>query len=341
VDRLFREANSRDDSITRSDVEEFLSGELAYTLHRRVVRKFTRNPIIANHHGELAQADLIDIQKLSKENGGYNYILTLIDVFSKYAFAVPIMRKTAAQMSKALNTILQSYRPSNLQTDEGTEFTNVQVQRLLKDHLVHFYLAKNERIKCAVIERFQRTIMTRINKYLTSKGTNRFIGLLPQFMEAYNNSYHRSIRMSPIQAMNAPSSVVFKNLYGYESHRDMLLKMNRRKSKKKLGDTVRIPEQKNKFAKGYSQNFTDEIYTVNNVNSGAKVPVYQLKDYKGNVIKGNYYPEEIQVVRNSDLYRVIVLREKGRGKRKQYLVKYANFDLEPEWIPAANLQDLS
>ena len=340
VDRLYREAHARDSKITRQDVESFLSGEIAYTLHRRAVRKFARNPVVARHFRDLAQADLVDVSRYSHDNDDSRFILTLIDVFTKYAYAVPLYRKTGKQVASALESLLHKYRPSNLQTDGGTEFTNAHVQRLLKQHLINYYIARNEKIKCSIVERFQRTLMTKLHKYFTAKGTHTFIDVLADAVNAYNRSYHRSIRMTPEQATKMNPRVLFKHLYGYESEREML-KASRSKSKVKGGQKVRVQENKNRFNKGYMQNFTDAIFTVSNVNTGTARPQYKLKDHRGKTLEGSFYPEEIQSVTQSDRYRVQVLAERKRGRGKQYLVRYLNLDSEPEWIAGSRLEDIS
>lgn len=341
VNKLYRSAVEIDPSINRSDVENFLSGEFAYTLHRKIVRRFRRNPVVANFHTELAQADLIDVIKYSDENDGYRYILTMIDVFSKLAFAIPIKSKSAVDMESAFQTLFVSYRPSNLQTDEGKEFTNIRVQKLLKANLVHFYLAKNEVIKCAVVERFQRTLMTRISKYFTSKGHHRYIDVLHEFISSYNNTYHRTIRMTPSQATVAETSVVFMNLYGYKNERDMLRDEYKRNPKHEVGTSVRVPKLKNIFEKGYRQTFTDEIFKIDSQNTSQQEPVYKLKDHRGKVIPGTFYEKEVQKVAANNLYRVEVLGKRKRGRVTQIRVRYINFpEVQPEWINESNIQDL-
>lgn len=341
AERLYAEAKQFDKSIKLDDVKKFLSGELTFTLHRRVVRKFKRNPVVASRHGEQGQADLIDIQKYKKENNNISFILTVIDVFSKFAHAIPLKSKSAADVANAFKALFKTYRPLSIQKDEDKEFTCKAVQTVFKQHLVKWFLAKNEKIKCAVVERFQRTIMTRINKYLTSKGTHSFVDLLPKFLTAYNNSYHRSIKTSPLLAVLAPAELIFKNLYGFENERALLRNLYA-KPKVSEGVPVRVAANKSRFAKGYSQNFTDEIYTIDKAMTGVNRPVYRLKDHKDKVIKGNFYPDEIQQIEKKDLYRVQVLAERKRGRGKQYLVHYENFpDSDNEWIPASRLRDIS
>lgn len=346
VDKLYREARTRDDNISRRDVENYLSSQLTYTLHRKIVRKFKRNPTIANHHGYQAQADLIDIQKYATQNSGFRYILTVIDVFSKLAYAIPLKNKKGPTVAHAFSELLQRYRPARLQTDEGTEFTNKHVQSVLRDHFVHYFIAKNEVIKCAVIERFQRTLMSRVHKYLTSKGTRKFVHLLDNFVRSYNSSMHRSLLMAPIDATKpANKSLIFQRLYKFKDRRELLkyqLRQARRRSRE-VGDIVRIPVQKNIFAKGYRQNFTDQLYKVIGSNPSGPRPVYRLKSADNDErekVHGVFYPEELQKVTSQDLYRVSILREKGKGPDKQVLIQFENTDAPSRWIRASDLESI-
>lgn len=342
VDSLLREARQRSSAITRKDVENFLSSQLTYTLHRQIRRKFRRNPVITNNYEELAQADLIDVTRYKEANEGMCFILTMIDVFTKVAFAVPIKNKSGPVVAAAIQTILREYKPFMLQTDEGREFLNKQVQHLLTKRGVHFYTAKNERIKCAVVERFQRTLLTKMHKYFTSKGTVTFTDVLPNLMHAYNNTFHRSIKMTPNQAKVADPDVVFKNLYGARNERELIKGSIGRRVALTTGQTVRIPEQKNPFAKGYLQNFTDEIYRITSVNKSQKVPTFVISDYKGQRVPGTFYPQEVQKVKDNETYRVVVLGERRRGRGKQFLVRYVNFpDYPEEWIAGSRLKPIA
>lgn len=341
IDRLYREANTRDPSITRANVESFLAGELTYTLHRRIVRKFRRNPVVADRHTDQAQADLIDIQKFASSNRGNRYILTVIDVFSKLAFAAPLANKKSKTVADAFAHLFRVYRPSKLQTDEGKEFTNREVQQVLKDNFITYFLAKNEIIKCSIVERFQRTLMTKIQKYMTSKGTHSFIDYLDDFVRSYNDSYHRSIKMTPFEASRCDEHAVFKNLYGFSNRRHMLKQAIASKRKHTVGAYVRVPFRKSTFDKGYRQNFSDDVFTVTRVNQWQKNPVYSIKSYGGLSVPGKFYAQELQTVEDNDRYRVRILREKGKGKNKQVLVEYENLADPPRWIKASDLLPIS
>lgn len=118
---VFREAKKLNSDITREDVADFLSRQRTYTLHKPVRRRFPQNKVIPSGLDTDWQADLCDMQKLKKYNGGHGYILTVIDVLSKYAWAVPLKTKAPSEVAAAFKTIIkESGRlPWFLATDKG------------------------------------------------------------------------------------------------------------------------------------------------------------------------------------------------------------------------------
>ena len=215
ISKLLKHARQRDSSITRDEVKEWLKDQVTYTLHHPARRRFKRNPVVASSPNELAQADLVDMQAFESQNDGSKYLLTMIDVFSKRGFAVPLKSKHAAEIVRALSLIFKDYRPFMIQTDQGLEFRNRQVNSLMNKMGVKLYYAYNQDIKASVVERFNRTLKSKMFKYFTSKGSRRYMDVLPSLLHSYNNSYHRSIRMRPIDVPHSDPDVVFKNLYGF------------------------------------------------------------------------------------------------------------------------------
>ena len=125
-----------------------------------------------------AQDDLVDMRQFSKDNQGYNYILTFIDVFTKEARAAPLKTKMQKEVSSALNKILEEYEVRSLQTDRGTEFKNKQVEHMIEGNFVDHFFTNNQDIKCAVVERFNRTLKAKMYKYFTAKGTRKWVDVL-------------------------------------------------------------------------------------------------------------------------------------------------------------------
>ena len=90
-----------------------------------------------------------------------------------------------------------------MQTDAGTEFINKKTQELLKQNKIEWFQSQNE-TKAQIVERFNRTLKDRMYKYFTANNTKRWIDVLPDLVHNYNNSYHRSIKMTPVQARENP-----------------------------------------------------------------------------------------------------------------------------------------
>ena len=142
------------------------------------------------------QADLVDLSKLKKVNNGMTFLLTVIDVFSKVAWCVPKKNKSAASLEAALDTTFSKGCPKTLQTDQGLEFLNKSVQALLKKHGIHQLSTHNAETKASVVERFNITLKTRMWRYFTKHQTRRFIDVLQDLVQSYNNTPHRSIGMA-------------------------------------------------------------------------------------------------------------------------------------------------
>jgi transposase InsO family protein len=113
-------------------VKGWLETQDPYTLHKPVVKKFPRRKTFSKGIDDLFQADLADMRNLASNNDGNSYILTCIDVFSRYAFAVPVKDKRGSTVAAAFEKIFAERVPNMLQTDRGTEFYNVRVQELFK-----------------------------------------------------------------------------------------------------------------------------------------------------------------------------------------------------------------
>ena len=169
------------------------------------------------------QADLVDMQPLARENGGVKYLLTCIDVFSKYAWVLPLHDKSAGSLVAAFRDLLgraAPRRPHRLQTDKGREFLNASLQQLLAGGeggppVEHFTTWSD--MKAAVVERFNRTLKARMWQYFTEHQTHHYMGILPRLVEAYNKSPHRSIGTSPVSVQPGAKALIEKvrtRLYG-------------------------------------------------------------------------------------------------------------------------------
>ena len=179
-------------------MKQWLAQQDTYTLHKAIRYKFKRRRVIVGGIDHQWQADLVDVSRLAKFNEGNNFLLTCIDVLSKFAWVVPIPNKTGVTLVKAFQVIFKSGRkPQSLQTDKGGEFINRKFQSFLKRHGIHFFTTHNEETKASIVERFNRTLKSKMWRYFTKENSQTFLPVLPQLVDSYNNSYHRSIKRKP------------------------------------------------------------------------------------------------------------------------------------------------
>ena len=272
----------------------YLSKQDAYTLHKRRRKRFPRRKTYSKGIGDLYQVDLVDLSNISRQNDSCRYLLTCIDVFSKRAWAIPLLTKSSRHVTEAFEKILATGDKCRmLQSDKGAEFLNSTFQHMLKRHNIHFYTSENDDIKSAVVERFNRSLKTKMFRYFTFKNTRRYIDVLQDLIDSYNATYHRSIGMAPNEANASNESLIRSRLYPPKSTKKLRFRYD-------VGDTVRIATTRHSpFAKGYTGKWSRELFKI--ASRQPTVPVtYTLRDLLDEDIKGKFYEPELQKVALND-----------------------------------------
>ena len=183
------------------------TNELAGALHKPVSKKFETRLINVNGIDEIWAADLIDMQAFSKQNKGIKYLLTVIDVFSKRVWIIPIKQKTRKEIAGEFSKIFENRRGSKLWVNKGSEFYSKDVRKQ-----VELYCTENEEKYC-VIERFNHTINEKNYKYFLANSTRKYIDVLDTLVDEYNNTIHPSIKMIPVEASLKKNEIQFGEIY--------------------------------------------------------------------------------------------------------------------------------
>ena len=173
--------------------------ELANELHKPIIRKFEKRRVYSTFKDNIWGVDLADMQLLSKCNKGIRFLLCVIDIFSKYAWVVPLKDSKGISIVKAFQSILKqsNRKPNKIWVDKGSEFYNAYFKKWLRVNDIAMYSTHNEG-KSVVGERFIRIIKSKIYKYMTSISKNIYIDKLDDIVDEYNNTYHTTIKMKPI-----------------------------------------------------------------------------------------------------------------------------------------------
>ena len=301
---------------------------LAEELHRPIRKHFAKRYVFVRNVDDIFGADLIDMQAISKQNKGFKYILMVEDIFSKYGWAVPLKTKTGVAVRDALKRILDHHVPKKLWVDAGREFFNKEVKGLLKKHDITMYSTENDE-KCSVVERWNRTIKTKLWKYFTANGTRKYIDILDALIEKYNNTFNRAIGMTPVEARKPGNhSAVFRNLYEKK-----MAELGEKKPKFKVGDKVRLGVKKDLFEKSYVINWSDRIYTIKRVLATRPV-TYIVENDKGEEHKGKFYEQDLQKTK-VDEFRIQKVLKKTKDSA---LVRWMDYDSSYDsWVPLKEL----
>ena len=254
---------------------------LADELHKPVIKKFNKRKVYSQFKDNIWGVDLADMQSLSKKNKNIKYLLCAIDLYSKYAFVIPLKDKKGISVTNGFNKIIKQSgrKPNKIWVDQGSEFYNHVFKRWLSRNNIIMYSTYNEG-KSVVAERFIRTLKNKLYKHMAATGKNVYYGVLDDIVNEYNNTKHNTIKMKPKDV-------------GNNNKRAYIDEHNKKDSRFKVGDRVRISKFKNIFAKGYTLNWSTEIFIVDKIND--TVPyTFNLKDLNDEEIIGSFYDRELQ-----------------------------------------------
>ena len=193
TEKLYQKAKANEVSVSCRLVKEWLETQHTCTRYKPFVKKHKFQKNFVKDLADQIQLDLVDMGKYASKNKGYRWILTAVEILSRYAFTIPIYRKDTKNMTKAVNLLLDNFKtrfgkyPNVAQFNEGKEFYNVGVRELLKSHNVDYFSKKSNK-KAAIVERFNRTLKTMMWKYFYRKGMYNWIDVLDKLTKNYNNT---------------------------------------------------------------------------------------------------------------------------------------------------------
>ena len=255
-------------------------------LHKPARKNFPRRCVVVKGINDLFQIDLVDMQKYSKFNKGYKYILAVINVFTKFAWTRPIKSKSAKHVTEAMSDILKTtVPPGNIQSDQGMEFFNSSFEALMKKYQINHYSTFSV-LKSSVVERFNRTIKGKLWRQFSLRGEYKYYDILNKLTSEYNSTKHRTIGMKSRDVTLKDEKRLLDTVYNHWFSKIKIPKF-------KVGDKVRISKYKHLFEKAYTPNWTTEIFTVKKRNPTHPI-TYLLVHIQGNLISGGFYEQELQ-----------------------------------------------
>ncbi|KAL3075210.1 hypothetical protein niasHT_037439 [Heterodera trifolii] len=302
---LYAAVKKKHPNVKKAEFDDFLQRNTTYTLFKPKREKFRRLRTVPTGFMTDVQADLADFQALSRKNSGYRYLLLAVDVLSRRMFGSPVKRGVWPNAKASGNTVHGPRVGVCGQTHEGV--LRREWHKKVRDQLEEEGSRRRESHPYAEDSAVQ--------VFLCQEHTSAWVDVLPKFLSAINNSVCRATGLRPNEISDVNAREVWKRVYG-----EGLVPADKR-PKIKAGETVRIPEPKHIFEKGYIPNYSDHVYTVDEAWS-TNPQHYLLKDYYGTKLKRKFYLPELTKVQidENTMYR-IEKKYKERmkdGKRKYW-----------------------
>ena len=307
----------------------FTMEDLSEELNKPVINKFERKKIVINHIDEIHSCDLVDMVKYSKVNRGYEYILTNIDIFSKYAWSFPLKSKTIKDIKPCFEKIFKQRKPKYIWSDQESAFFSKEMLKFFEDYNIKIYYTHSN-LKAVVIERLNRSLRELMMKSFVKNNNTVWYNILPELIKTYNNRYHHTIKMKPIDVNKTNEKYIKNNFYTYD--------VTNKKPKYKINDLVRISLKRRELFDKPSGNikWSEELFKIYKINR-SNVITYQIKDMNDEIIKGIFYEKELQLSKNITGEYIIekILKTKGNQMYVKWRGYSNNFN---SWVNKSDIK---
>ena len=345
VDRLYNGLKELGYNISKSKIKNILKSIPSYTLHKQPRKKFKRRPIMTSRPGLYMNCDLLEYSELSKTNKNYRYLLVCQDMFSRYVYTEFLKNKKAdsvvAAFKKNFKKTHHNYK--YLQSDEGGEFFNSKLKKLLNKHGIHHYHTHNRETKASLVERFLRTYQSVLYRMMTEKNTNKFLSQHKKIISSYNMRPHSGLNartphdvhfLKDLRKINVIAKEILdiklKKYIRKSKPRQKNKKTINRSAKLKVGSYVRLvlaSVTQAKFTKGYNQQNTQEVFKIHTIKKNTQPITYKLKDLSNELIKGSFYYEELVETVKPDFFLINkIICSKTINNKKIYFVSWKGYD---------------
>lgn len=336
-------------NLTFKQVQRWVSNQDSYSKHKRVYTNFARNRVVVKGIDDQWDADLAQLNKFSPQNDGVKYLLCIIDIFSRFAWVVPMLDKFQTTITPAFEQVLfdSGRKPDRLRTDAATDFTAAAFQAMCTRQRIRHFTTSGEK-QANYVERFIQTLKSRIYRYLIQKNTLRYIDDLQALVHSYNVSFHSGIQMEPAYVNAQNEKVLWWQMYLPNEFftRENPPKFRRKPFGLDIGDHVRISQTLGRLSRKYDQKWTSEVFQVSERFHRYEIPIYKLKDIGGEPVKGTFYGNELQKI-DFDLSENAlgtvekIIKHRGRGRNRQALVKWLDWPKKfNSWVLVSDIMNI-
>lgn len=326
----------------KGSIDEKLIQSDTYTKYKTSRKLKQTSPYYIYAKRQLFQADLCFFTSDAQiaANHGYKYLLVIIDCFTRMIWLYKLKSKHCSIVLEQFKHLFSIVKPpAKLQTDSGLEFKCDSFKKYMRDTVkVDHYFAFSDR-KAAFVEAVNKTLQRIIYQMMDQQNTHEWTRFVDAARDIYIHRKHSRIKMSPSEAeLPENQQTLLRRAERY--YRTFKFK----KPTFKKNDQVRILGLRNKYKRGYYQNFSDEIFTVHDVLLNLPTPRYILKEWNGDIVQdGTFFPNELSKVltREDRTWNIDqVLKTKGKGRSKMLFVSWQGYPATyNSWIRASEVRN--
>lgn len=315
--------------ISRKDVNECLKKlEIKQLIHPIEENKITK-PIITEKSFQQWECDLIDVSSISKQNDNVNFILTVIDIFSKYSFCEILKNKSAKSVAYAMQQIILRFgSPQIISCDNGGEFTSNEFIELCERFNIKLqHSLPYKPTSQGAVEKFNQTLKNYMFRYMTEHKSKRYVDNIQLFCYSYNTTQHSTTKKTPYEIMfKRHESFKMLNNLVYKNISDNAKKMienslkNQAAMKEELdiGDDVRVGllflkenrRKQNAIMKKNKQHWSSEIYKIEDIRNDDDLISYKINIPLKEESQRYFYRHQLLKINVEELVKTKNIEEK-------------------------------
>lgn len=335
-------------TVSFDEIKEFLRTKESYTAFKRVRKNFKRPRVIVSDKNQQWDCDTLNLSFYTKYNEGYSHVLVCIDIFTRYLFTRALKNLKADSIKEAFAEIFAyNEPPKSIRTDLGSEFANSVVKNFFAANNIRYFNSLNE-VKSNYAERVIQTLRVRIGRAMKARHTFNWTDALQDITIGYNESKHRMINCTPLEAMCLKERALLWH-WQYLRNDAATETGNSAPFALDVGDRVRLSYLPKTFRdRAYDEKWGSEIFTITRRKMSQGFQKYYLKDMQNEPVLGSFYKEELVKTdeRDDGQYQIeAILGERytgrGRNRKLEYKIKWRGWPKKyNSWIPAEDVVDL-
>ena len=264
--KLLKLAREQRPETKPKEVEDFLNGQISYQLLKEAKTvKSHIGHIVAFHLNEIWQIDIYDVSRFESSNKKFKYMFAVVDVFSRFAYIIPMKNKDIESTSKAIEELLSynKIKPNLIMSDNDSSFTGLEFQKVLvKNDIHHDPNAVGDHNSLGIIDNFAKRIKRILTAQFLQTKKKNWIDTIQKIIRTYNNSPHKSLGgFTPAEVMSNDDKGITDYIFTINTIKS---KNNISATDLKIGDSVRI-KITDGFQKGTDPRYSGKVHKIKEI----------------------------------------------------------------------------